>query len=471
MIPPALREALAGRKRILLADAGGGYDVLGQRSAETVGVERYHATVLSNFIRGYDKYARRYAKVGIPESRFPARFFLLKREELQVGIDKASRLVLRTAMPGERVLVLKTRVDPGELQPNQRTGIGELVERSFIDIDSVHVVEGDQQLRALSVEEACAASLACYLASRPRWDELRPRTLSVLPIARGCQAACDFCFSESSVSKDTRQNRLDWQRVDSVLREARSRGAERAVITGGGEPGLLGDESLERLIRACAREYAKVVLITNGHALAQRSEAERVHALGRLGSAGLSVLSLSRHHHDPGENERIMHLETGSERIVHSWRSHRPALGALTIRLVCVLQRGGIEDAKTLDSYLSWAASIGVAEVCFKELYVSTSRESVYHSDGANLWSRENQVPLHLVLDRARDRGWDRAGELPWGAPIFSANVDGARMKIAAYTEPSVSWELHNGICRSWNLMSDGRCLASLEDRGSVVSV
>jgi MoaA/NifB/PqqE/SkfB family radical SAM enzyme len=438
---------------------------------ETVGVERYHATVLSNFIRGYDKYARRYAKTDIRESRFPARFFLLKREDLQLGIDRASQLMLRTGLTGERVLVLATRVKASDLRPNERTGIGELVERNFIDVDCVYVVDDDRQLRAISIEDACAASLACHLKSRPRWDELRPRSVSVLPIARGCQAACSFCFSSASVSRDVRQGKLDWQRVDAILHAARDRGAERAVITGGGEPGLLGDDNLERLIRACGRDFTKVVLITNGYSLARRSEDERAQALGRLAEAGLTVLAVSRHHHDAVENARIMQLDTESDKVVRSWRTDRAALAPLMLRLVCVLQRGGIEDSSTLDAYLSWAASLGVAEVCFKELYVSTSHESVYHSEQGNLWSRENQVPLRLVLDRALDRRWERVAALPWGAPIFSADIDGAPMRIAAYTEPSVSWELHNGTCRSWNLMSDGRCLASLEDRGSVVSV
>jgi molybdenum cofactor biosynthesis enzyme MoaA len=441
------------------------------RAIGTVAADRYHATVLSNFIRGFDKYARRYAKTDIPESRFPARFFVLSRRDLQLGIDRAAQLMLRTGLPGERVLVLGTRVEPGELRANERTGIGELVERNYIDVDSVYLVDADQQLRAISIEEACAASLACHSKARPAWDDLRPRSVSLLPIARGCQAACNFCFSVASVSKDTRQGTLDWQRVDAILAAARDRGAERAVITGGGEPGLLGDESLERLIRACARDFAKVVLITNGYSLARRGEAERAQALQRLAGAGLTVLALSRHHHDPAENARIMKLDSQSDNLVRSWHAHRAALGPLSVRLVCVLQRGGIQDASTLDAYLSWAAAMGVAEVCFKELYVSTSRESVYHSELGNVWSRDNQVPLRLVLERATERRWERLGALPWGAPIFSATVDGAQMRIAAYTEPSVSWELHHGVCRSWNLMSDGRCLASLEDRASEVAV
>jgi hypothetical protein len=69
------------------------------------------------------------------------------------------------------------------------------------------------------------------------------------------------------------------------------------------------------------------------------------------------------------------------------------------------------------------------------------------------------------------DAGWSRVEQLPWGAPIFKGDWRGRRVRVAAYTEPSLLWELTNGICRSWNLMADGRCLASLEDRKSGVLV
>ena len=42
-------------------------------------------------------------------------------------------------------------------------------------------------------------------------------------------------------------------------------------------------------------------------------------------------------------------------------------------------------------------------------------------------------------------------------------------IRVAAYTEPSLFWERSHGVARSWNLMSDGRCLASLEDRASEI--
>ena len=43
-------------------------------------------------------------------------------------------------------------------------------------------------------------------------------------------------------------------------------------------------------------------------------------------------------------------------------------------------------------------------------------------------------------------------------------------MRIAAYTEPSLYWERVNGIARSWNVMADGKCFVSLEDRSSALT-
>jgi len=58
----------------------------------------YYITVLSNLVRGYDKYARIYDKSNILESTYPNRFFLLSKHEIGVGIAKASRLLHKTGL-------------------------------------------------------------------------------------------------------------------------------------------------------------------------------------------------------------------------------------------------------------------------------------------------------------------------------------------------------------------------------------
>ena len=88
----------------------------------TVNEKFFHVTVLSNFARGFDKYSRGYSKARIPESTYPDRFFLLRRGELGIGIQKASHLLEKLGLAGNRLIVLETELDAALLQINTANG-------------------------------------------------------------------------------------------------------------------------------------------------------------------------------------------------------------------------------------------------------------------------------------------------------------------------------------------------------------
>jgi pyruvate-formate lyase-activating enzyme len=434
--------------------------------AEARGRCLYHVTILSNFVRGYDKYSGLYSKNRIPESTFPDRFFLLQREQIDVGVAKASRLLARLGLEGDRLVVLETRVAEQELHDNPRTGLGRYVERPHIHVTGVFVLNAGRSLEPWSIEEATARSLRVLHPQLLPYEALVPRSVSLLPIARGCQARCAFCFSRASISAEQESGHLDHGGVTAILREGRRRGAERAVITGGGDPGLVPFARLLDLVRACAESFPqKVVLITNGRFLAALEASARRAALRALEEAGLTVLSMSRHHPDPSENARIMSLDVGTEDVLEA--VIHAGLRTLRPRIITVLQRQGVDSAERLEALMRWTVNHGVEELTLKELYVATSEESVYHDRAANRWSRENQVPLSLATNVFAAHGWRQIAELPWGAPIHEASIDGRPLRIAAYTEPSLLWERTHGLARSWNVLSDGACYASLEDRAS----
>src|SRR5437868_3871440 len=85
-------------------------------------------------------------------------------------------------------------------------------------------------------------------ASRGGWHDCRILTCSVLPVRFACNLSCPFCFSKSSLSA-LRRDTVDWERleVERYFEFARERGANRLVITGGGEP-LLRPETTVRII-------------------------------------------------------------------------------------------------------------------------------------------------------------------------------------------------------------------------------
>lgn len=185
--------------------------------------------------------------------------------------------------------------------------------------------------------------------------------------------------------------------------------------------------------------------------------------------AGLRVLSISRHHFDSAVSQRVMKLPTNVESVVQTWRRGAERWPELKLRLVCVLQQGAVDSSESIENYVEWATRQGVTEICFKELYVSTSIESVYYVRESNRWSERNQVPLSLVSEFAVKFGFEVESCLPWGAPIFRGLYQKQQMRIAAYTEPSMYWERTQEMARSWNLLADGRCFASLEDLESEI--
>ncbi len=419
----------------------------------------FHATVLSNLARGYDKYARAYDKARIPESTYPDEFYVLPPGDLAIGARKAGALLARLAIAGDTLIALHTRMPADRLAPNPRTGLGLVWPASTLPIDGLHELAADGTLGApIAIDDAMARSLHLHEHAFVPFAELRPRSISFLPIAKGCQAACPFCFSDASVSADQRQRPLDLALASQWLARAAAHGAERAVITGGGEPTLLPRPQLRALITACRTQLPKVVLITNGIALAAP---DPIANLRELADAGLSVLAVSRHHPDEARNAEIMRIANHTPTIAAAIAS----VPGLRLRLVCVLQQHAVDSVEAIDAYVRWAASLGAHEVCFKELYVSTSHESVFHARASNAWSDRNQVPLAHVLAWAAASNFHERARLPWGAPIFTGSIAGHPIDVAAYTEPSLYWERRHCIARSWNVMSDGTCYPSLEGR------
>ncbi len=458
--------------------------------------ELYHVIPLSNLVRGYDKYSGTYSKKNIAESTFPGEFYLLERDQIHVGLRKVNQSIAKHDRLNDIPIILQTEVDPSQLKIS-RSGSGHYIEADTVKLSAIFT-EASLAEKATSpsnassnilsdlfwskdvtghpvpflkrlTEDMIAKSYALSSKSFVAFDQMQTRSISYLPIANACQADCPFCFSNASISKDQIKHDLNFDLYSNWTKHAIEHGATRAVITGGGEPTLLKFDKMLSLISMASKDFSlPVTLITNAHIFASCSTNEQDIYLDRLGSAGLSTLSISRHHYDHEINASIMKLRTPlgpflsrAASLVHG-SSSKPK-----IRLVCVLQKGGIESLNDLEDYLDWGVHHGVQEFCFKELYISTSTESVYHDQASNEWSRANQVPLSLVSDLIGKHGSIKQTKLPWGAPVYSIKWKGELISVAAYTEPSLYWERANGLARSWNLMADGRCYASLEDKES----
>ena len=139
--------------------------------------------------------------------RIPIRFYLLPGLDLEAGVCKARCLLDRLAIPGNRLLALRTQVPTTELKDNARTGVGCYVETGDICLDDVAWIEGDLprcRLAPVSVEEATAAAFRLLqpncISKLQRMDVFRPAS------RHRCQAM-PVTFSEASASAEQEQER------------------------------------------------------------------------------------------------------------------------------------------------------------------------------------------------------------------------------------------------------------------------
>lgn len=426
---------------------------------------------MSNWLRGFDRYQGVWSKAKLPGIKHERLYMMRRGEPLEPAIKKAQDLASRLGEAGQ-IAWIKARlpVGIGRMEPNRWTGTGigwGWPEQQVIVAACGALEQGE--LVEMSREELTAKAFeAGRRGGQLDWAGMSPRSFSALPIAKACQASCRFCFSKASVSEAIEASR--WEASQESLRAwarlAERRGASRAVITGGGEPTLMRPDDLRSLTRDLAERFKTVLMISNGARWAKLTQGELESELQAMRGAGLTRLAISRHGWDQDSDEAVMGLRVESGKVLGQAKKE-----GIKARVICVTQKGGIDSPQKVIAALARNAREGIEEMCFKELYVSSVRESAWAKSPENVFAESHQVSLSMCLDTLMEEGFERAGELPWGSPVLKGRFEGTPMTVALYSEPSVGWEMSRAMCRSWNWMSDGDCLASLEDAASRLSL
>jgi pyruvate-formate lyase-activating enzyme len=278
------------------------------------------------------------------------------------------------------------------------------------------------------------------------WARCRFLTCSVLPVRLACNLTCPFCFSRSSLSS-LRHDHLDWEISDleAYYAFARERGATRLVITGGGEPLLLAD-LVVRLVERGRPFFSEIACFTNGTYLNRE-------LAGRLGDAGLSYLCYSRHHDDDARCKELMGTTAPD------LEAFFQAAAGLKVRATCVMTRGYIDSPEAVERYQQTLARFGVYEFTFKHTYIAYE-DSVFRGSRQNDWAAANRVDFDPFAGRG-----ETLAQLPWGPSIRRLG----NFQVCYYYEPEPTWEKERQLCRSINLLSDGKAYASLEDQRSLL--
>lgn len=231
----------------------------------------------------------------------------------------------------------------------------------------------------------------------------QPITLTPFASARPCSARCRFC-SETLVHRGA-------TRLSATLRPGPDYGAtlERtlghltALPLGLSLSGLESTDDadwfadvLERLTAWQAQaNVTERVLYTNGAGLAPNTTGPRL--LPLLERLGLDRFEFSRHAPDAEANQRIMRFRDGvSVRAQEHWEAAvRAAAEVAPVRLVVVVQRGGVASLEGVEATLAMADRLGIRDVVFREL---SRLGDAYRPGATTRYVEQARVPIESLL-------------------------------------------------------------------------
>ncbi len=240
----------------------------------------------------------------------------------------------------------------------------------------------------------------------------QPITFTPYAAARPCSARCRFC-------SETLRPREGGRAASALRPQAEYFDTLRGALAQlHGLPlsySLSGLETTDdpawclamlRTLDAAAREgvpVAERVLYSNGAGFAQAQGDDLIEAFAAF---GLSWVELSRHHIDERANDAIMRFRDG-EPIVRNDTFERVATSLsarMPLRMVCIVQHGGIADARGVDAYVAWARRLGATTVIFREF---SRLGDGYRDTGSRRYIETTRVAMEaLIADCAASPSW-----------------------------------------------------------------
>lgn len=244
-----------------------------------------------------------------------------------------------------------------------------------------------------------------------RYRFAQPLTFTPYAAARPCSARCRFCSETLKPERGGRMAARLRPGADYFQLLQRALRAVRGIPMSWSLSGLEASDDeawLLRLLEVLGDEERRGgvihqrVLYSNGAGLARGRADELITALRGF---DLSWLELSRHHPRTDRNQAIMRFRTG-ENVAECEAFAAAARGlatALPLKLVCLLQRGGVDSPDEVDAYLHWAASLGARSVIFREF---SRLDAGYRNTVTRRYIDDARVSIEALIEACMAAPW-----------------------------------------------------------------
>lgn len=233
----------------------------------------------------------------------------------------------------------------------------------------------------------------------------QPVTFTPYASAKPCSARCRFC-SEALIEKASAKPSSSLRPGGEYFHQLQAaldqlRGLPLSYSLSGLET-TNDPQWLQQMLDVLERHAAcspvnERVLYTNGSGLAHAVHGAEL--IERLAAFGLDWVELSRHHHREEVNQSIMRFRSGVEvqRQERFAAMLRQLIRRIPVKLVCIVQDGGIATASDVLRYLEWARQQGVEAVIFREF---SQLDDSYMNNVTSRYIASARIPMAGLLEQ-----------------------------------------------------------------------
>lgn len=191
---------------------------------------------------------------------------------------------------------------------------------------------------------------------------MKIQTFSVLVGSAACNARCAYCVAKMTPHQGVslKLPKINWRNFNIGCRFARENGVSTVLLTGKGEPTLFPAQIDLFLNQLYMHDFPLVELQTNGIQLFQNKEKYQCH-LERWYKIGLTTIAISIVHYDNAVNKE--NFQPGGSYIDLVGLIKYLHKFGFSIRLSCVMFKGGIDSVEEVEKLVDFARKNSVEQL------------------------------------------------------------------------------------------------------------
>lgn len=235
-------------------------------------------------------------------------------------------------------------------------------------------------------------------------DKKISKKISFTPyIHNSCSAQCKFC-SEGIERNNSSDNEFSitsnyFSKLDHILSELKD--IDIFLSLSGMEPlesidflGLVL-QSFDKHTRSGGHVNTKVIY-SNLSAMVYNSG----QIIDLVKKYKVDRIETSRHHYDEKKNQSIMNFRKGqniqfNEQYISSIQ--QLLNNQIEVKMVCVLQKLGVNSIMDVEEYISWCKNIGIKEIVFREL--SIIQDIQLTKNNISQYINKNRIEIYSIIN------------------------------------------------------------------------